>query len=698
MAEMKRFNTRILNKIATLEEWNSSTLPIKKGEICLATVAATAGNGLEEPVVMMKIGGDEEKTFSELPWSFYAKASDVLEAAKDADKLTAFVSNVIKNSGIASDEAMQTLAGKVATAEGKITTLEGEMDDVEKAASDNAAAIAALDKKIGEDDVVTQINAAITALNLANTYEAKGEAAKVNTALETYKTSNDAAVKKVSDDLTAEISRAGVAEKANADAIAAIKDGSTIDSFADVESALAGKEASGAAAQALIDAKAYADGLASNYDAKGSAATAEQNAKDYADGLAGNYDASGSAAQALEDAKDYTDAEIKEWVGDSTVAAQIEALKLSENYDAKGAAATAEANAKAHANSLNTAMNTRVEALEAIDHDHSNKTVLDGITADQVEAWDAAEQNAKDYADGLDEVMDGRVAALEAKFEGDDSVADQIADAVAAEAGLREAADAELQKAIDALEGQVGDIESVSEYVAAAVKAEADRAKGIEGGLRTDVDAIKEDYLTSADKENLQEQIDLIMDNPDTADVIDSINEFTTYISTHGTIAEGFRTDIDANADAIEAVEGRMDTAEGKIEALEAASATHAAASDLTALAGRVTTAEGEIDTLQSDLDTAEGKIATLEGQVGEGNVNERIAAAIDALKIGDYAKAADLTAAITQHNTDKAALEASIAKKADDSALATIAKTGNVNDLVQTAGDYILFDCGGAQ
>ena len=34
-------------------------------------------------------------------------------------------------------------------------------------------------------------------------------------------------------------------------------------------------------------------------------------------------------------------------------------------------------------------------------HDHDNKTVLDGITSAKVTAWDAAEANAKAYADGL---------------------------------------------------------------------------------------------------------------------------------------------------------------------------------------------------------------------------------------------------------------------------------------------------------
>lgn len=51
-----------------------------------------------------------------------------------------------------------------------------------------------------------------------------------------------------------------------------------------------------------------------------------------------------------------------------------------------------------------TSADTRLDALEAISgnsHTHSNKDVLDGVTAEKVADWDAAEQNAKDYADGL---------------------------------------------------------------------------------------------------------------------------------------------------------------------------------------------------------------------------------------------------------------------------------------------------------
>ena len=74
----------------------------------------------------------------------------------------------------------------------------------------------------------------------------------------------------------------------------------------------------------------------------------------------------------------------------------------------------AEQNAKDYADGLNTAMNTRVEALEAIDHDHANKEELDKIATGDKAKWDAMEQNAKDYADGLNTAMDTRVGNLEA--------------------------------------------------------------------------------------------------------------------------------------------------------------------------------------------------------------------------------------------------------------------------------------------
>ena len=145
MATEKILNTRIGLKVDTLENWGKSTLPLKKGEVAFATVAATAGTGLTEPVVMMKIGEDGVKTFKDIEWNFYAKASDVLEAAKDATKLTAFINNVIAGADMATNEKFTELSGKVDTLNGD----ENTTGSVAKAIKD-----------------------AIDALDLANTYVA----------------------------------------------------------------------------------------------------------------------------------------------------------------------------------------------------------------------------------------------------------------------------------------------------------------------------------------------------------------------------------------------------------------------------------------------------------------------------------------------------------------------------------------------
>lgn len=61
-----------------------------------------------------------------------------------------------------------------------------------------------------------------------------------------------------------------------------------------------------------------------------------------------------------------------------------------------------------------TALAGRVTTLESKAHEHANKTVLDGITAEKVVAWNAAESNAKSYADGLAKNYDASGAAAQA--------------------------------------------------------------------------------------------------------------------------------------------------------------------------------------------------------------------------------------------------------------------------------------------
>lgn len=340
MATEKIISTRILNKVDTLENWNKSTLPLKKGEIAIATVAATAGTGLTEPVCMIKIGEDGVKTFKELPWNVYAKASDVIAAAKSESALTTFVNNVIAGAGIATDAALKTLTTRVGTAENDIDALEG---------------------LVGEKAVATQISDAIAALKLADTYEVKGEAAKVQNALDSYKTSNDTA-------------------------IAGIKTGDAINDFKSVETELGKKQAAGDYAT-KTEAQGYADAKDDAIAAAKKAGTDAQADVDALKTKVGTVPDNKTVVQMIADAQTaatYDDAAVKAdikknkediatvsaLVGDTAVASQISTAVADAKTELKGSTSDTDASAtiagaKKYADKLDTAMDARVDALES---------------------------------------------------------------------------------------------------------------------------------------------------------------------------------------------------------------------------------------------------------------------------------------------------------------------------------------------
>jgi hypothetical protein len=703
MADKIFSNVRLGLKIDTLENWGKSTLILKKGEVAFATVAASAGAGLSEPVIMMKVG-DGDHTFSELNFDFYAKASDVLAAAKSEEALTAFVNGVIAKAGIATDEAMQTLAGKVTTAEGKITGLENELNTAEtglKARMTTAeGAIDALEGLVGDKKVATQISEAITALDLANTYEAKGEAAKVQTALDTYKTANDAAVQKNATDIAGEISRAKAAEEANAGAITAIKDGTTIDSFADVEAALAGKQATGdyatkAEAQAMADGKdaAIAEAKKAGTDAAAAAAAAQADA-DALEALVGDTKVSEQISGAIEDldlantyaAKVHTHvkADITDFAHTHEIAevnglqGALDGKQAAGNYATKDEAkgyADAKDEAIATAQKAGDDAQADVDALETyvgtIPEGYTEETVIAYIDKKAAEAVETAGTGSSSVLGQLNQYKtdnDARVEAVEGE--------------------------------VDALQGLVGD-KKVSEAIAAAVKAEEDRAKGIEGGLETRLAAVEGDYLKAADKEALQIQINTIMNNPDAEGAINSINEFTQYVKDHGTIADGFRTDIDKNKEDITGLGTRVGAAETAI-------GTKAAQADLEALAGRVTTVEGDLNTettgLKARVGAAESAIDVLEEKVGDKKVSEQItdvtnplaARVVELEKVDhDHANKAELDLIVSGDKAKWDAKLEDVTAAAESGLKAT--KTGNTVAIEIDDSIVWVFDCGDA-
>lgn len=244
----------------------------------------------------------------------------------------------------------------------------------------------------------------------------------------------------------------------------------------------------------------------------------------------------------------WTQAKFEEWIKSlvtidgldtSALAKDADLKKVAEDLAAeieraKGAEAQALTDAKAYTDEKNTAMDTRMQAVEGKAHEHTNKDELDLIAAGDKAKWDAMEQNAKDYADDLDEAMNGRVEALEGKF---------------------------------------GDGEgTVEEQIAAAVEAEKNRAEGIEGGLESRLAAVEGDYLKAADKQGLQDQIDAneraieLLTNGVDSETVDGVNDLIAYVNEHGTEVTTMKADIKGNTDAIAAEKQRAEGIEGGLE------------------------------------------------------------------------------------------------------------------------------------
>ena len=232
---------------------------------------------------------------------------------------------LIDNKAKANAEAINAVKERMTAAEGKIDALEkGTYDDTEvrnlisgntTAIGENTAAIALLNSDAETTGSVAQI-AKKAAVDEVATVVA-GADAKYDT------------LKEIADFLLTDISGAG----------------GLISDVAALEAKLEGVEST-------VVAK-IADAI--------NAALKVEGVDKYA--LASDLTSLATRVKALEDAE-YQNAN---QVG-SAIDAKIAALKLAESYDAKGAASAAETAAKAHADGLNTTMDTRVKVLEAIDH------------------------------------------------------------------------------------------------------------------------------------------------------------------------------------------------------------------------------------------------------------------------------------------------------------------------------------------
>lgn len=400
----------------------------------------------------------------------YMKESDVDGKISAADTtLRAYVDE--KTKGIATDASLGALTDRVAAVEDEVDVLNTAIAE----GGSVATAIATADTKAGQaadaaaaaqataDSKATM--AEVEAKNYATKDEAQGYANAKDEAIAAAQAAADAAQaaadsKATMDQVNAAIAGAGHAVKTEVDeAIGALET-----AYKAADSALETKlqgNIDKKVDQTAYDAKvAELAGADSALDGKIDAAVEALEGADEAQvariealegtitGLSGAMHFKGVETALPEDVSGYANGDViivgeKEYVfnngafvefGDvSAEGDRIGALETTVGDETSGLVKGVADNKAAieaeveRAGDAEAALSGRLDALEAIDHDHDNKAVLDGITAEKVAAWDGAQAAAEATASAA-------LSAAKTELEGKITAASNAADAAQAKA------------------------------------------------------------------------------------------------------------------------------------------------------------------------------------------------------------------------------------------------------------------------
>lgn len=453
MANEKLLNTRIQLKYDTLTNWEASSFKLKAGEIAIATLGnvrdgSSAGDVNQHPV-LFKVGTGNH-TFSELPYAS-ALAADVYAWAKKSE--SEFVNSFLAladtdgNTIQAKLNAIFATDAELATA---IANLKSELTG-----SDGIAGLASRVKAL-EDDRVTEQELADAVSGaesrVAATYETIANADVVRgrvQALEDHKDDYKAYADQAEADAVASAKTETENQvKALSDSI---KDHASVDSFADVMTEmakyqLAGDYATKTEAQGYADAKDSAIAAAKKAGDDAAAdleAYKTSNNQVLADEIAR---AKAAEAQALADAKEYAD-DLKDSILGEGISETFDTLKEIQTWiEGDGVNATelsgaiaAEAKTRGEEDSrledLIEANANAIAALNAADGKVANAAYADKANS----LTDAAKAEVKDvkvdnaaHADSADNAAQlGGVAAADyaTKAYADQAEADAIASA-----------------------------------------------------------------------------------------------------------------------------------------------------------------------------------------------------------------------------------------------------------------------------
>lgn len=424
MANEKILNTRIGLKYDSLAKWTSSSIVLKAGEVAFATTAASAGNGLTEPVIMAKIG-DGSKTFSQLDWSFYAKAADVHAWAKQDQTsfetyLKSFIGETIEDTDNNTTYAFAIVDGKLQITETPhVLGVAGTpvVSSLDFVTPDELTTI--LGNYYTKEEVGEQITAAIEALDSSASQEAGADGLALSV------TAADGKITAISGSIAANTYDAhGAASTAKSEVIGASGDAKTADTVYGAKA-----YADDAAAAALEDANEYTDGeidkvetelakvvdgttpvaKATNADQLGGVAAADYALKSYADQ---------AEADAVATAKAYTD-DMKDAILGEGISDTFDTLVEIQNW-INGAGV--------NATELSEAI-----AAEAKLREDGDKAVQDQIDALGITDGKVASAATADVANSLSESAKAEVKAVKVDNATNADVANSLTDTAKAE-------------------------------------------------------------------------------------------------------------------------------------------------------------------------------------------------------------------------------------------------------------------------
>lgn len=390
---------------------------------------------------------------------------------------------------------------------------------------------------------------------------------------------------------------------ANANAITAIKDGETIDSFADVEAALAGKQAAGdyATNLALGATQDEVDALETLVGQLPTGTTAT-NIVEYINKKTEGI-ATDSALGELQGQVNGLQSDVNTIKGDYLKSSDKTALQGLISEEASTARAAEKANA---------------DAIKAIADDYlkgEDKTALEGKITTAQEAAEAAQADIDAFMKATevgDEVVD-TLKEIQTYIESDLAAADKITKDIGANAEAIEDLEGRMDTAegdIDAVEGRMSTAEGKIEALEAYFDGEGD---GSVADMIADAVAAEAELRVAGDQ------------------------------AAEASAAAALKAAQDADAAAKEA-DRKAGVAQGEVDALEEVVATKAAQADLTTLEGRVKANEDDIVEINTAIS-------------GEGGINSKISAV--------EKQASDNKAAIESNDTDIAALMAALSWQA---------------------------------